>query len=34
MGEEEGAMSSLAIGVAGIMTSILLPVFMRWVLPL
>ena len=29
MGEEEGAMSSLAIGVAGVLTTFLLPVFMK-----
>ena len=29
MGEEEGAMSSLAIGLAGVMTTILLPVFLN-----
>ncbi len=29
MGEEEGAMSSLAIGVAGVITAFLLPLVLR-----
>ena len=33
MGEEEGAMSSLSIGVAGVITSILLPVLMKLIFP-
>ena len=30
MGEEEGAMSSLAIGVAGVMTTFLLPPILKF----